>query len=38
MGYKKVNFNKSKAENGKSSKAKKRMEPNKKPKYKKQWS
>ncbi len=35
MGFKKVNFEKSKAE--KSNGSKKRMEPNKKPKYKKQW-
>jgi hypothetical protein len=36
MGFKKVNFEKNKQ--GKSNGSKKKMEPNKKPKYKKQWS
>ena len=36
MGFKKVNFNKTKQE--KSNGSKKKMEPNKKAKYKKQWS
>ena len=35
MGFKKVNFDKSKKE---KSKGGKKLEPNKKPKYKKQWS
>ena len=36
MGFKKLNFEKSKTTKG--NKSKKKMEPNKKPKYKKQWS
>ncbi len=36
MRFKKVNFNKNKAQ--KTNGSKKKMEPNKKPKYKKQWS
>ena len=35
MGFKKVNFEKNK---NKSNGSKKKMEPNKKPKYKKKWS
>lgn len=37
MGFKKVNFNKSKSESGNTSKKNTKMEPNKKPKYKKVW-